>query len=198
MIFHETALSSAFVIELTSHSDERGEFARAFCRDEFAAHGLATDFVQGNVSVNPARGTLRGMHYQVGDHAEVKLIRCVRGAIYDVIVDLRPHSRTYRKWIGVELSPRRLQMLYVPVDFAHGFQTLEDDTEVNYLVSAAYAPKAARGVRYDDPALAIRWPLPATRISDADKSWPLLPSEPEESAAFIGLPRMVGQLQFQL
>lgn len=194
MIFHKTALSGAYLVELNGHKDGRGEFARAFCRDEFAGAGLVPDFVQGNVSVNPQRGTLRGMHYQVGDHAEVKLIRCVRGAIYDVIVDLRPHSPTYRQWIGVELSPKKLQMLYVPANFAHGFQTLADDTEVNYLVSAAYAPAAARGVRHDDPSLAIRWPLPVSRISDADTSWPLLEAGPEDSAAFVGRP----QLYFQL
>ena len=198
MIFNETALPGAYLIDLNGFKDERGEFARAFCREEFAAQGLVPDYVQGNVSLNPYKGTLRGMHFQLGDDAEVKLIRCVRGAILDVIIDLRPHSPTYRKWIGVELSPKKLQMLYVPKDFAHGFQTLQDDTEVNYLVSAPYAPKAARGVRYDDPAIGIRWPLPVSKVSQADSSWPLLPVEPEESAAVLGWPRMAGQLQFQL
>jgi dTDP-4-dehydrorhamnose 3,5-epimerase len=198
MIFNETALPGAYLVDLNGFKDDRGEFARAFCRDEFEAQGLVSDFVQGNVSLNPHRGTLRGMHYQLGEHAEVKLVRCVRGAIFDVIIDLRPQSPTYRKWIGVELSPKKLQMLYVPVDFAHGFQTLEDDTEVNYLVSAAYAPKAARGVRYDDPAFGIRWPVPVTKISPQDSSWPLVPAEPKESAASIGWPHLAGQMQFQL
>lgn len=174
MIFHETTLSGAYLVQLEPHADERGSFARAWCRREFARYGLATDFVQGNVSTNPARGTLRGLHYQAGRHGEVKLVRCVRGAVYDVIVDMRPNSPTHLEWIGVELTPRELRMVYVPTGFAHGFQTLVDDTEVNYLVSAFYAPDAARGVRYDDPALAIEWPLPVTLISAQDKSWPLL------------------------
>ena len=174
MIFRETELPGAYIVELQSFQDDRGQFARSWCREEFAAQGLATDFVQGNVSVNPHKGTLRGMHYQEGEHGEVKLVRCARGAVYDVIIDLRPHSPTYRKWIGVELSAKAMNMLYVPVDFAHGFQTLVDDAEVNYLVSSPYAPKAARGVRYDDPAFSIEWPLAVTRISQQDKSWPLL------------------------
>lgn len=174
MNFRETELPDAFVIELSSFKDERGEFARIYCRETFVAQGLASDFVQENMSVNPFKGTLRGMHYQAGDHAEVKLVRCVHGAVLDVIVDLRPGAPTYRKWCGVELSPRKREILYIPKGFAHGFQTLEDDTEVNYLVSAAYTPEAACGVRYDDPVLAIRWPLPVSRISEADNAWPLL------------------------
>ena len=173
MIFHETALSGAYLIELTPHADERGQFARAWCREEFARHGLDIELAQGNVSINPRRGTMRGLHWQVAPHGEVKLVRCVRGAIYDVIVDVDPQSPTYRGWIGVTLDPQSLRMLYVPKGCAHGFQTLVDDTEVNYLVSSPYAPKAGRGLRYDDPTLAIDWPLPVTSISDQDKSWPL-------------------------
>ncbi|HEX2886742.1 dTDP-4-dehydrorhamnose 3,5-epimerase [Vineibacter terrae] len=174
MIFHETALSGAYVVELERYSDERGHFARSFCREEFARQGLPGDLVQGNVSVNPTRGTLRGMHYQVAPHEEIKLLRCVRGAIYDVIVDVRQGSPTFGKWIGVELTPASFRMLYAPAGFAHGFQTLLDDTEVNYLVSAPYTPAAARGLRHDDPRLAITWPLPVTRISRQDASWPLM------------------------
>lgn len=174
MIFHELPLAGAYLIELQPHTDARGQFARAWCREEFSRQGLVTDFVQGNVSVNPEVGTLRGMHFQRPPHGEVKLVRCVRGAIYDVIVDVRPSSPTYRQWVGVELSPKALKMLYVPVDFAHGFQTLQPDSEVNYLVSAAYAPGAGAGWRYDDPALGIDWPLPVTLVSDQDSNWPLL------------------------
>lgn len=183
MIFEETTLPGAYLARLDPHSDARGHFARAWCRDEFARHGLATEFVQGNVSINPARGTLRGLHYQAAPHGETKLVRCVRGAIYDVIVDLRPRSPTYGKWLGVELAPAMLRMLYVPIGFAHGFQTLADDTEVNYLVSAFYAPTAGRGVCYDDPALGIPWPLPVTHISAQDRSWPLLSIKPPEIGA---------------
>jgi dTDP-4-dehydrorhamnose 3,5-epimerase len=174
MIFHELKLGGAYLIELQPHTDARGQFARAWCREEFGRQGLATDFVQGNVSVNPQVGTVRGMHYQRPPHGEVKLVRCVRGAIYDVIVDVRPDSPTYRQWFGVELSPKALSMLYIPVDFAHGFQTLEPDSEVNYLVSSAYAPGAGAGLRYDDPALGIDWPLPVTLVSAQDSNWPLL------------------------
>src|SRR5690606_22548802 len=142
MIFHELPLAGAFLIELEPHSDERGLFARAWCREEFGRRGLVTDFVQGNVSINPEPGTLRGLHYQLAPHEEAKLVRCVRGAIYDVIVDVRRNSPTYLQWVAAELSPNVLRMLYVPEGFAHGFQTLQPDSEINYLVSAAYAPAA--------------------------------------------------------
>jgi dTDP-4-dehydrorhamnose 3,5-epimerase len=174
MLFRETPLKGAFVVELQPHKDDRGEFARAWCREEFARAGIEIAMVQGNVSTNPERGTLRGMHYQLAPHGEAKLVRCVRGAIYDVIIDIDPASPSYRRWFGIELTPQSRTMLYVPTTCAHGFQTLLDDTEVNYLVSSPYAPAAARGVRYDDPALAIEWPLPVSRISDADRNWPLL------------------------
>ena len=183
MNFHKTTLQDAYIVELQSHSDARGHFARIWCRQEFAKHGLATDFVQGNMSINPKAGTLRGMHYQTPPHGEVKLIRCVRGAIYDVIVDMRPSSPTYRQWIGVELTPSTFRMLYAPAGFAHGFLTLTDDTEVTYLVSSYYAPKAGVGVRYDDPALGISWPREVTQISAQDQGWPLLATETTGKAA---------------
>lgn len=179
MIFHEAPLEGAYTIELDAYSDERGHFARSWCREEFARQGLSFELVQGNVSVNPVRGTLRGLHYQIAPHQEVKLMRCVRGAIYDVIVDVRPRSATFGKWFGVELTPASFRMLYVPTGFAHGFQTLADDTEVNYLVSAPYVPDAGRGLRYDDPELAIAWPLPVTRISKQDRSWPQIKAAKE-------------------
>lgn len=175
MLFRETPIKGAFLLELQPHRDERGEFARVWCREEFARQGIDVAMVQGNVSMNPVRGTLRGLHYQLAPHGEAKLVRCVRGAIYDVIVDIDPASPSYRRWYGVELTPRS-PMLFVPATCAHGFQTLLDDTEINYLVSAPYAPGAARGLRYDDPTLAIGWPLPVSRISAADRNWPTLES----------------------
>jgi dTDP-4-dehydrorhamnose 3,5-epimerase len=174
MIFRETALKGAFLIELQPHVDDRGQFARAWCAEEFRRAGIDVEIAQGNVSTNPTAGTLRGMHWQDAPHGEAKLVRCVRGAIYDVIVDIDPSSPSYLRWLGVELTPANRLMLYVPVTCAHGFQTLSDDTEVDYLVSAPYAPKAARGLCYDDPAVAITWPLPVARISQQDRSWPLL------------------------
>ncbi len=177
MNFRETKLSGAYVVDLQPFTDDRGQFARAWCNEEFARQGLVADYVQSNVSVNPRRGTLRGLHYQEAPHAEVKLVRCVRGAIWDVIVDLRPRSSTYGQWLGVELTPQALTMLYVPEGFAHGFQVLADDTEVNYLVSSPYSPHAARGVRYDDPAIGVHWPLEVTSISDNDRSWPLMANQ---------------------
>lgn len=174
MIFHETRLAGAYVIEPEKRQDERGFFARIWCREEFAAQGLELDFVQQNLSGNLKRGTMRGMHYQAAPHGEVKLIRCCRGAILDVIVDLRPASATYRQWIGEELTEQNHRMLYVPKGFGHGFQTLEDDTEVTYLVSHPYVAAAGRGVRCDDPALGIKWPLPVTCISAQDKAWALI------------------------
>lgn len=177
MIFHEAGLTGAYIVELQSFVDERGQFARAWCRDEFARQGIDVELVQGNVSINPAPGTLRGMHYQVEPHGEAKLVRCVRGAIYDVIVDFNPGSPTFLKWIGVGLSPTNQRMLFVPAGFAHGFQTLMEDSEVNYLVSHPYVATAARGLRFDDPALGIVWPEPVSRISRADRSWPLLDVE---------------------
>jgi dTDP-4-dehydrorhamnose 3,5-epimerase len=172
MLFNETKLKGAYVIELEKREDPRGFFARAWCRKEFEAHGLATDCVQANLSYNKKAGTLRGMHYQVPPHEEVKLVRCVRGAIYDVIIDMRPSSSTYCQWVGVELSDQNYKMLYVPKGFAHGYVTLEDNADVFYLVSEFYAPGSEQGVRYDDPAFGIAWPVAISVLSDKDGAWP--------------------------
>jgi dTDP-4-dehydrorhamnose 3,5-epimerase len=172
MNFKETALRGAFIIEIEKKVDERGFFARAWCRKEFEKHGLNTQVVQANVSFNNKKGTLRGMHYQAAPYGEVKLVRCTQGAIYDVIIDLRPDSPTYKQWIGVELTSENYKMLYVPENFAHGFQTLEDNTEVTYQVSQFYSPGSERGARYNDPAFGIQWPVEVRVISDKDKSWP--------------------------
>jgi dTDP-4-dehydrorhamnose 3,5-epimerase len=174
MIFRETALRGACIIELEPHTDDRGQFVRTCCREEFACHGIDVEFAQSSVSINPERGTMRGLHWQAAPHAEAKLVRCVRGAIYDVIVDIEPGSPTFGNWIAMTLTPQSQFMLYVPKGFAHGFQTLVDETEVNYLLSSPYVAAAGRGIRYDDPALAISWPLPVSRISDRDRSLPLL------------------------
>ena len=172
MRFTETALPGAFLIDIEPRADARGFFARTFCRDEFLAHGLEPDVVQCNLSFNAARGTLRGMHYQVAPAAEAKLVRCLHGAIYDVIVDLRAGSATFGRHVGVELSAGNRRQLYVPPLFAHGFLTLTDHAEVAYQVSAAYTPAAERGLRYDDPAFGIAWPIPVSVISDKDAAWP--------------------------
>ena len=173
MIFEETKLGGAFVVDLERREDERGFFARTWCADEFADHGLVNEVVQANVSWNAQQGTLRGMHFQQPPHAETKLVRCTRGAIYDVIVDLRPDSETYKHWLGVELTDENRRALFVPERFAHGYQTLVPDSEVVYQVSAAYAPDAEGGVRWDDPAFGIEWPDPGNALlSDKDRSWP--------------------------
>ncbi len=172
MIFCETHLKGAYVIDLEKIGDPRGFFARGWCRREFAEQGLNPQVVQSNVSFNRVEGTLRGMHYQVAPFEETKLVRCTRGAIYDVIIDLRPESPTYMQWFGVELTADNYTMLYVPENFAHGFQTLTDQAEVIYHVSQFYAPQAERGVRYDDPAFGIEWPQAVRVISDKDKGWP--------------------------
>ncbi len=176
MKFVETPLSGAFVIDLEQLEDSRGFFARAFCVQEFAAHGLNATVAQCNVSFNHKRGTLRGMHFQVPPAAETKLVRCTQGAIYDVIVDLRPDSPTYQSHFAVELSQQNHRALYVPAGFAHGFQTLTDNTEVFYQMGEVFTPGCQRGIRYDDPALAIAWPLPVSEISAKDQQLPLLES----------------------
>ena len=168
----ETPLPGAFIIDLEPHRDERGFFARTFCVREFAQHGLDSKVVQCNLSYNLKAGTLRGMHFQQPPVSEAKLVRCVRGAIHDVVVDLRPQSATYQRHFAVELSMENRRALFVPALFAHGFQTLTDHTEVEYQMSEFYAPEAARGFRHDDPAFAIRWPLPISVISPQDLVWP--------------------------
>lgn len=172
MIFHETKLENAYIIDIQKYQDQRGFFARAWCQNEFEAHGLVPRVVQTNISYNHIKGTLRGMHYQTAPYAETKLVRCTRGAICDVIIDLRPDSSTYKQWLGVELTSVNYRMLYVPEGFAHGFITLEDNVEVAYQVSQFYTPEAEGGVRYDDPAFGIEWPVEVAIISDKDKSWP--------------------------
>jgi dTDP-4-dehydrorhamnose 3,5-epimerase len=174
MIFKETRLKGAFSISLQKVEDDRGFFARTWCQDEFTSNGLNARLVQSNVSFNKLKGTLRGMHYQLAPHAETKLVRCTRGAIYDVIVDLREDSPTYLEWLGVELTADNRDMLYVPEGFAHGFQTLEDGAEVTYHVTEFYTPGAERGLRYDDPAVGIAWPLPVDVVSAKDAAWPLI------------------------
>lgn len=172
MIFTETRVRGAYAIDLERRIDERGFFARTWCQDEFRAHGLIARLAQINVSHNACRGTLRGMHYQQPPHEEVKVVSCTQGAIYDVVVDLRRDSPTYLAWDAVELTAENGRMLYVPAGCAHGFQTLTDDAQLLYLMSEFHSPAQARGVRHDDPALSIAWPLPVTCISDADRRWP--------------------------
>ena len=172
MHFRRTTLKDAWVIEVEPARDERGFFARTFCVDEFSAHGLETSFPQHSISVSARRGTLRGMHFQREPHGEVKLVRCVAGKIWDVIIDLRPDSPTFRRWQSFELAAENRCQLYVPRGFAHGFQTLTDDVEVSYLISKPHVPQAANGIRYDDAAFQVEWPLPVTVISDRDRSWP--------------------------
>lgn len=173
MKFIETPLAGALAIQPERRSDERGFFARVFCRDEFAAHGLDFYAAQCNISFNPTKATLRGMHYQAAPHREVKLVRCTMGAIFDVIVDLRADSRSFGRWFGIELSAENRDMLYVPEGFAHGYLTLTDNTEVFYQVSESYAPSCERGVRWDDPEFGIKWPLRPELISDKDRDHPL-------------------------
>jgi dTDP-4-dehydrorhamnose 3,5-epimerase len=172
MRFTPTPLDGAYVIDLDPHGDARGFFARAFCEREFAEIGLETRFVQMNNSLSAQRGTLRGMHYQLAPAAEVKLVRCIKGALWDAIIDLRPGSASFGRWFGTELSADNRRMLYAPRGFAHGFVTLADDTEAFYLVSAFYAPERERGVRWNDPRFAIDWPLAPSVISDKDRDRP--------------------------
>lgn len=170
MIFTETPLKGAYVIDIEKIEDDRGFFGRSFCQKEFEKHGLEKQLVQANVSYNKKKGTLRGMHYQVFPYEETKLVRCTGGAIYDVIVDLRDDSPTYKQWFGVELTAHNLRMLYVPKHFAHGFITLEDHSSVNYMVSQFYAPGSERGIKYDDPQFGINWPVEIQVISEKDNS----------------------------
>lgn len=177
MKFEETHLADAWVVRPERFEDERGHFARTFCRDEFESRGLDTDYPQANVSFNRRRGTLRGLHLQLPPHEEGKLVRCSRGAIWDVIVDLRPDSDTEGQWTAVELSAENGVQLFVPRGFAHGFLTLRDDTEVSYLMSAVYEPQAAHGYRHDDPTFAIEWPEEIAVISEKDRQLPIYDPE---------------------
>ena len=170
MIFHETPLPGSYVIDLEKKGDDRGFFARAYCEREFAAKGLSTHFVQVNNSASAQKGTLRGMHYQLAPRAETKLVRCIRGSLCDVILDLRAGSPTFGRSFGAELSAENRRMMYVPKGFAHGFITLTDDTEAFYFVDEFYAPELERGVRWNDPRFAISWPLAPAVLSDKDRA----------------------------
>jgi dTDP-4-dehydrorhamnose 3,5-epimerase len=172
MIVTETKLRGAFVMELEKFEDERGFFAMGWSTRELAAHGLEAPLAESAISFNKKKGTLRGMHYQASPHGQIKIVRCTMGAVYDVIIDLRPESTTSKQWFGIELSAANRLMLYIPTDFAHGFQTLEDETELTYHLSHTYAPESARGVRWNDPSFAISWPLPITIIAERDRSYP--------------------------
>ncbi len=193
MRFTETRLNGAYIIDLEERPDERGFFGRTYCAREFEAHGLRPTMVQCSLAFNRAKGTLRGLHYQAAPTTETKLIRCTRGAIYDVIVDLRPESASYLQHLAVELTEHNRRTLYVPEMFAHGYQTLVDGAEVFYQMGDFYNPGSDRGLCYDDPALGIAWPLPISLISEKDQRWPLLDSawaEPRSRADSPGSPRM--------
>lgn len=176
MLFNKTPLEGAYTIDLEKRGDDRGFFARLFCEREFSTSGLETRFVQINNSLSAKRGTLRGMHFQLPPAAEVKVVRCIKGSLYDVIVDLRSDSPSFKRWFGAELSAENRRMMYVPRGFAHGFITLFDNTEALYLVSAFYAPEQERGLRFNDPAIGIEYPLVPTEMSEKDKTWPDLDS----------------------
>jgi len=171
MIFTETRLKGAFIIQPEKLEDERGFFARTWCKREFETHGLNSNLVQCNISFNKKRSTLRGMHYQVAPHEEAKLVRCTMGGIYDVIIDLRPNSKTFKQWISVELTAENRKMIYIPEGFAHSLLTLDHNTEVFYQMSEPYAPECARGVRWNDPAFDIVWPAGVAVISEKDKHY---------------------------
>jgi dTDP-4-dehydrorhamnose 3,5-epimerase len=172
VIFEPTKLKGAFIIQLERLTDERGFFARAWCENELAAHGLTHVVRQANLSLTYKKGTLRGMHYQIAPYGEAKTVRCTRGRIYDVIIDLRADSPTFKQWLGVELTADNYTMLYVPENFGHGFLTLDDSCEVAYQVSEFHTPGAERGIRWNDPAIGIQWPGAITAISDKDACWP--------------------------
>jgi dTDP-4-dehydrorhamnose 3,5-epimerase len=172
MRFTPSALPDTVIVDVEGHVDTRGLFARTFCEKEFAAAGLPTRFVQSSVSFNTRRGTLRGLHYQVPPMSEGKVVRCTRGAIQDVVVDLRPSSTTFLRWVGVELTAENRRALYIPPGFAHGFQTLLDDSEVLYLMTEFYAPEMARGVRWNDPMFGVEWPIADPTLSERDATYP--------------------------
>lgn len=172
MNFQQTKLSGVFTIQLERKSDERGFFARTWCQDEFESHGLNSNLVQSSISLNSKKGTLRGMHYQAAPFAETKVVRCTQGALYDVVIDLRPASPTFKQWIAAELTADNRDMLYIPEGCAHGFLTLADETEILYLMSQVYNAESARGVRWNDPAFAIDWPGKAQVIAERDRTYP--------------------------
>ena len=172
MIFTTTDIDGAMLVDLDRLTDERGFFARAWCRREFAEHGLLAELAQASFAFTTGKGTLRGMHYQAAPHAEAKVVRCTRGAAHMVALDLRPDSATHGRWIAAELTSHNRRALYVPPGCAQGYQTLMDETEILYQMSAEYNPASARGVRFDDPRFAIDWPLPVARISERDRNWP--------------------------
>jgi dTDP-4-dehydrorhamnose 3,5-epimerase len=176
MIFTESPLPGAFLVDLEPLADDRGFFARSFCAEEFAAKGLSVEWRQCSVSFNARKGTLRGLHYQDAPHEEHKLVRCTAGAIFDVIVDIRPHSTGYRRWFGVELTAHNRRSLFIPPGYAHGFVTLSDDAEVYYMISVPHAPEHARGFRWSDPAFGIQWQMTPSVISSRDAAYPLLDS----------------------
>jgi dTDP-4-dehydrorhamnose 3,5-epimerase len=174
MHFADANIVGAKIIDPNPQQDNRGRFLRAWCAQEFADHGIDFSPVQANMGYSERKGTVRGMHYQEAPAREAKLVRCTRGSMFDVALDLRPDSPTYGQWYGIELSAQNGRMLYVPEMCAHGYQTLEDGTEMHYMTSAFYTPAAARGVRFDDPAFRIEWPLSIASVSEQDRSWPLL------------------------
>lgn len=186
MKFNPTPLKDAFTIDLEKRGDDRGFFARFFCEREFADHGCETRFVQANNSLSGKRGTLRGLHYQLAPAAEVKVVRCIRGALWDVIIDIRPDSPSYSKWFGAELSAENRRMMYVPRGFAHAILTLTDDAEALYMVSDFYAPQEERGIRWNDPHFGVEWPIEPVEISGKDAVWP------DFDPSFHGVERLRG------
>jgi dTDP-4-dehydrorhamnose 3,5-epimerase len=174
MIFKETPLAGAYVIEPERINDHRGFFARVWCKKELQEHGLKSELSQSNIGFSFRKGTFRGLHFQKTPHAEVKIVRCTRGSIFDVIVDLRPESSSYKRWFGVELSAENRKMIYVPEGMAQGYATLEDNTEINYHTSELFNSEAASGVRFDDPAFGVQWPVVPAVVSDQDRNWPLM------------------------
>jgi dTDP-4-dehydrorhamnose 3,5-epimerase len=177
MIFLETKLPGVYEIQVERKADERGFFARTWCQEEFASHGLNPGLVQCSVSFNARKGTLRGMHYQAAPFPETKVVRCTQGSLFDVVVDLRPQSPTFRQWVGVTLTPAKRNMMYVPENCAHGFITLEDETEIFYQISEFFKPELSRGVRWNDPAFKIDWPEPVTMIAERDRTYPAFKAE---------------------
>lgn len=175
MLFTKARLADTWILDIEPRGDERGMFARVFCAEEFARHGLVTSYPQMNTNFSAKAGTLRGLHMQEGEHAEAKLVRCIAGAAFEMLVDLRPGSPTYRQWESFTLRAGDRRLLYAPAGCAHGFLALEDNTEITYFASRPYAPGAERGVRWDDPTLQMAWPIPITSLSDKDRSWPDLP-----------------------